>query len=104
MLRSAPSKKCGNYKMLPLYDMQGHLTKDGFISNYLVWHDHREVEPPAVTPESDGNKDVDRMYDMIADTRREYDLDYEERLSPPEVYNFYILLATSDKKVHAVHM
>jgi hypothetical protein len=90
--------------MLPLYDMQGHLTKDGFMSNYLVWHDHREVEPPAATPESDGNKDVDQKYDMIADTRREYDLDYEERLSPPEVYNFYILLATSDKKVHAVHM
>jgi hypothetical protein len=44
------------------------------------------------------------MYDMIADTHREYDLDYEEQLPPPEVYNFYILLATSDKKVHAVHM
>jgi hypothetical protein len=25
-------KKCGTYKMLPRYDMQGHLAKDGFIT------------------------------------------------------------------------
>jgi hypothetical protein len=25
-------KKCGNYKMLPQYDMQGHLAKHGFIT------------------------------------------------------------------------
>jgi hypothetical protein len=46
--------------------MSAHLTKKVFISNYLLWHQHGEVQP-AVANESDGNDDVDRMDDMIAD-------------------------------------
>jgi hypothetical protein len=38
--------------------MSGHITKHKFMSNYLVCHQHREVQTPA-TAESDrsGNKD-----------------------------------------------
>jgi hypothetical protein len=80
-----PCKKCGNYKMLPQYDMQGHLAKDGFMPNYLAWHDHGEVEPPATTHESDENEDEDWIDDMIANIRREYDPDYREQLSLSKV-------------------
>jgi hypothetical protein len=67
-----PCIKCGNYKMLLLYDMHGHLAKDRFMPNYLVWCNHKEVEP-VVAPESDGNEDEDWVNDMIADICREYD-------------------------------
>jgi hypothetical protein len=43
------------------------------MSNYLLWHQHREVQP-VVADESHGNDDVDRMDDMIADIGRGYDL------------------------------
>jgi hypothetical protein len=46
---------------------------------------------PAVADESDGNDDVDRMDDMVADIGSAYDLESED--PPPEVQNFYILLA-----------
>jgi hypothetical protein len=69
-------KRCDNYKMLPQYDMQGHLAKDGFMRNYLVWHDHGEVEPSAAASKSDRNENEDRMDDMIPGIRREYDQDY----------------------------
>ncbi len=46
--------------------------------------------------ESDGNDDVDRMDDMVADTRRGYDLESED--PPSEVQNFYMLLAASEEK------
>jgi hypothetical protein len=29
------------------------------MPNYLVWHDHEEVEPPVVSAESDRNEDDD---------------------------------------------
>jgi hypothetical protein len=43
------------------------------MSNYLVWHQHREVQ--AATPiESNESNDEDRMDDMVADIGMEYDL------------------------------
>jgi hypothetical protein len=65
--------------------------------NYLLWHQHREVQP-AVTNVSDGNDDVNRMDDMVADIGRGYNLESED--PPLEVHNFYRLLATSEEKVH----
>jgi hypothetical protein len=53
---------------------------------------------PTVADESDGNDDVDRMDDMVADIGSEYDLESED--PPPEVQNFYILLAAKEEKVH----
>jgi hypothetical protein len=66
------------------------------MSNYLVWHQHGEVQP-RVADESDENNDEDRMDDMVADIGRGYDL--ESTNPPPEVKNFYRLLATSEEKV-----
>jgi hypothetical protein len=65
--------------------------------NYLLWHQHREVQP-TVTNVSDGNDDVNRMDDMVADIGRGYDLESED--PPLEVHIFYRLLATSEEKVH----
>jgi hypothetical protein len=53
--------------------MYAHLAKKGFMSSYLLWHQHGEVQP-AVAVESDGNDDVDWMDDMVADIRRGYNL------------------------------
>jgi hypothetical protein len=83
--------------MLSEYEMSDHLAKKGFMSNYLLWHQHREVQP-VVADESDGNNDVDQMDDMVADIGRGFDLESED--PPPEVQNFYKLLATSEEKVH----
>jgi hypothetical protein len=69
------------------------------MPDYLVWHQHREVQPPAAA-ESDGNDDEDRMDDMIADIGMEYDLWSGDEHPPPEVQNFYKLLAASEEKVH----
>ncbi len=51
-----------------------------------------------VANESDGNDDVDQMDDKVADIGRGYDLESED--PPPEVQNFYRLLAALDEKVH----
>jgi hypothetical protein len=83
--------------MLSEYEMSDHLAKKGFMSNYLLWHQHREVQP-VVADELDGNNDVDQMDDMVADIGRGYDLESED--PPLEVHNFYKLLATSEEKVH----
>jgi hypothetical protein len=83
--------------MLSKYEISAHLAKKGFISDYLLWNQHREVHP-RVANESDGNDDVNRMDDMVADIRRVYDLKSED--PPPEVQNFYRLLAASEDKVH----
>jgi hypothetical protein len=40
------------------------------------------------------------MDDMIADIGIEYDLGSADHHPPPEVQNFYRLLAVSDEKVH----
>jgi hypothetical protein len=51
-----------------------------------------------IVNESDGNDDVDRMNDMVADIGRGYDMEYED--PPPEVQNFYRLSVASEEKVH----
>jgi hypothetical protein len=94
---SCPCNRCENRRMLLKYEMSAHLAKKGFMSNYLLWHQHGEVQP-AVTDESDENDDVDQMDDMIADIGRGYDLESED--SSSEVHNFYRLLAASEEKVH----
>jgi hypothetical protein len=53
--------------------VQVHLYQEGFMSNYLVWRDHGEVERAVVGVESDGNKDEDRMDEMVGDIDREYE-------------------------------
>jgi hypothetical protein len=35
--------RCENGRMLSEYEMPAHLAKKGFMSNYLVWHQHREM-------------------------------------------------------------
>jgi hypothetical protein len=67
------------------------------MSNYLLWHQHGEVQP-TIADESDRNDDVDQMDDMVADIGRGYDLKSEDSLS--EVQNFYRFLAASEEKVH----
>jgi hypothetical protein len=89
--------RCENRRMLLEYEISAHLAKKVFMSNYLLWHQHREVQP-AVANESDGNDDVDRMDDMRADIERGYDLESED--PPLEVQNFYTLLVASEEKVH----
>jgi hypothetical protein len=83
--------------MLSKYEMSSHLAKKGFMANYLLWHQHGEVWH-AVADESNENDDVDWMDDMVADIGRGYDL--ESKDPPPEVQNFYRLLAASKEKVH----
>jgi hypothetical protein len=89
--------RCENRRVLSEYEMSAHLAKKGFMSNYLLWHQHGMVQP-AVVDESDRNDDVDRMDDMVADIGRGYDLKSED--PPSEVQNFYKLLAASEEKVH----
>jgi hypothetical protein len=52
----------------------------------------------AVANESDGNDDVNRMDDMVADIGRRYDLKSKDPL--PDVPNVYRLLAAIEEKVH----
>jgi hypothetical protein len=77
--------------------MSTHLAKKEFMLNYLLCHQHGEVQH-AVADELDGNGDVDQMDDMVADAGRGYDLESEDPL--PEVRNFYRPLAASQEKVH----
>jgi hypothetical protein len=94
-----PCSRCCNRRMLSEYEMSGHIAKKGLIPDYLVWHQHKEVQPPT-SIESDGNDDDDRMDDMIADIGMEYDLGSGDQHPPPEVQNFYRHLAASEEKVH----
>jgi hypothetical protein len=94
---SCPCSRFEYRRMLSEYEMSAYLAKKEFMSNYLVWHQHGQVQPP-VANETDGNVDEDQMDDMVADIGRGYDLDYVN--PPPEVQNFYRLLAVSKEKVH----
>jgi hypothetical protein len=76
---SCPCSRCENRRMLSEYEMSAHLHKKGFISNYLLWHQHGEVQP-AVADELDGNNDVNRMDDMVADIETRYDLESKDPL------------------------
>jgi hypothetical protein len=95
-----PCTICRNYRFLNRDELQVHLCQEGFMLNYLVWHDHGEVEPPVVGAESDRNEDDDRMDEMLADIGREYKVGSGEQGQPSEVQNFYRLLAAADEKVH----
>jgi hypothetical protein len=86
---SCPCSRCENRRMLSKYEMFAHFAKKRFMSNYLLWHQHGEVQP-AVADKSDGNDDVDWIDDMVADIGRGYDL--ESKDPPSEVHNFYRLL------------
>jgi hypothetical protein len=94
---SCPCSRFENRRMLSKYEMSAHLAKNEFMSNYLLWHQHGEVQP-VVADESDGNNDVDRMDDKVADIGRGYDLEFED--PPPDAQNFYRLLAALEEKVH----
>jgi hypothetical protein len=83
--------------MLSEYEISSHLAKKGFMLNYLLWHQHGQVQP-MVDDVSDENDDVNQMDDMVADIGKGYDLESED--PPPKVQNFYRLLAASEEKVH----
>jgi hypothetical protein len=87
--------------MLSEYEMSSHIANHRFMPNYLVWHQHGEVQAPAPT-ESNRSDDEDGMDDMIVDISMEYDLGSGYQHPPLEVQNFYRLLAASDEKVHDV--
>jgi hypothetical protein len=70
------------------------------MSNYQVWRDHREVEPPVVGAELNGNEDDDWMDEMVVDIGREYEVGSGEQGQPLEVQNFYRLFAAADEKVY----
>jgi hypothetical protein len=92
---SCSYSSCENKMMLSKYQMSSHLATKGFMVKYLLWCQHGEVRP-AVADESDGNNDVNRMDDMVADIGRGYDLESED--PPSDVQNFYRLLAASKEK------
>jgi hypothetical protein len=94
-----PCNRCQNRRMLSKYEMSHHIAKHRFMLNYLVWHQHGEVQAAAPT-ESDGSDDDDQMDDMIANIGMEYDLGSGDQHPLPELQNFYRLLAASDEKVH----
>jgi hypothetical protein len=85
--------------MLYGYEMSGHIVKHGFMLNYLVWHQHGDVQTPAPA-KLDGSDDENQMDDIIVDIGMEYDLGFGDHHPSSEVQNFYRLLAASDEKVH----
>jgi hypothetical protein len=94
-----PCNRCRKRRMVSEYEVCSHIAKHGFMLNYLVWHQHGEVQAAAPT-ESDGINDEDRMDHMIADISMEYDIGSRDQQPPPEVQNFYRLIATSEENVH----
>jgi hypothetical protein len=94
-----PCNRCWNTRMLSEYEMSDHIAKNRFMSNYLVWYQHGEVQAP-IAKESDGSDDENQMDNMIADIGMEYDLGYGDHHPPPEVHNFYRFLTALDEKVH----
>jgi hypothetical protein len=89
--------RCRNIKMLSEYKMPSHIGKHGFVLNYMVWHQHGEVQAPTPT-ESDESDDEDRMDYMIADIGMEYALGYRDQHPPSEMQNFYRLLPPQMRK------
>jgi hypothetical protein len=80
------NNRCQNRRMLPKYEMSGHIAKHRFMPNYMVWQQHGEVE--AATPaELDESDDEDRMDDMIADIGMEYEIGSRDQQPPPKVQN-----------------
>jgi hypothetical protein len=64
--------------------MAGYIAKREFMPNYLVWHQHGEVQSPAAAV-SDRSNDDDLMDAMIADIGMEYDLESRDQHPPSEV-------------------
>jgi hypothetical protein len=50
--------------MLSEYEMSAHLAKKGFMLNYLLWHQHGEVQH-AVADESDDEKSSGQLLGLI---------------------------------------
>jgi hypothetical protein len=67
--------------MLSEYEMSDHIAKHGFMPNYLVWHQHGDVQVH-VAAESDGSDDEDRMDGMITNIGMEYDLGSRDQHRP----------------------
>jgi hypothetical protein len=61
---SCPCSRCENRRILLEYEMFARVAKKGFMSNYLLCHQHGEVQL-AVADESDKNDDVDRMDEFL---------------------------------------
>jgi hypothetical protein len=59
--------------MLFEYEMCGHIAKHRFMLNYLMWHQHGEVQAPTAA-KLDGSDDEDQMDDMMAGISIKYDL------------------------------
>ena len=64
-----PYTRCRNLIRLDNFDLSIHICKYGFNPDYLVWHEHGEVDAP---PELNTDEDIDRMEDMLDDIRHEY--------------------------------
>jgi hypothetical protein len=92
-----PCRECRNLIRLKKVEVSYHIFKHGFMLNYLVWHEHGEVE---TTIESDGDQDVDRMDDMVDDNRNEHPELQNNQALPEDVKEFYKLLEALKAKVH----
>jgi hypothetical protein len=92
-----PCNRCQNRRILSDYEIFGHIAKHRFMLNYLMWHQHREVQAPTAAKSDEGN-DEDLIDDMIAGIGMENDLGSENQGPPPEVQNFYRLLPALDEK------
>jgi hypothetical protein len=53
---TCPCSRCENIRMLFEFEMSVHLAKIRFMSYYLVWHQHGEVQP-LIAAEPDENDD-----------------------------------------------
>jgi hypothetical protein len=84
----SPCNRCRNRRMLFEYETSEHIAKHKLMPNYLVWHQHWEVQAPAAA-KSGRRDDEDRIDDMIADIHMEYDLGSGDQHPPPEVHNLY---------------
>jgi hypothetical protein len=79
--------------------MSSHIAKQRFMPNYLVWHQHGEVQVLEID-ESDGNDDEDRMDDITVDIAMKYDLGSGDQHPMSKVQNFYMFFAASGEKLH----
>jgi hypothetical protein len=79
------------------YDLSIHICIYVFKLDYLVWHEHGEVDAPV---ESDIDEDINRMEDMLDGITHEYlALETDQHLLE-EVQQFFKLLEASEAKVH----
>jgi hypothetical protein len=86
---------CRNLIQLDKFDLSIHICKYGFKPDYLVWHEHGEVDAPLG---SNTDKDVDKMEDMLDDIRHEYPALETDRPPPEQVQQFYKLLEARMQK------